>query len=414
MKMKHKDEFPEDNLSSMQKWLSSDFTEKITNTLTDADMLKIAKLEKKLLAWSNIDDVIVLKRSERVDDLASIVNNVLKEDQKMLTLAQIKKEISVLARILVNGYGGRPFHAPELKLAILEQLTWFFDTNDSMSVAEFFEKIGWIVRKIPDGHLVLRLGDETIRHRKRKYINVGENIAKDLDYKIEKIDDFATIAVPSVDGSRWRVNSPDKFLELAKSTIKDTKAIIVDLRGNGGGETFPLDWLAKQLYGVRTPACKNAWIRGTSEGTIFRDRGEEGLFNKNNDINHIDLSKDPTLWGDTKNNIYPQFSGVEKPIYILTDSRVASSAEIFITRMSHHPFVKIVGDNTMGCAVYWYSSEAILPNTGIIIRIANTYRELEAGNIECKGYIPDIRVVDGEDALNVAKADFLHHEKTVK
>ena len=68
--------------------------------------------------------------------------------------------------------------------------------------------------------------------------------------------------------------------------------------------------------------------------------------------------------------------------------------------------MKVVGDNTAGCEVYGYKSAALLPYTGIKVNVGNVYRTLEAGNIELKGYAPDIRVADGGDALAVAKAHF--------
>jgi C-terminal processing protease CtpA/Prc len=128
-------------------------------------------------------------------------------------------------------------------------------------------------------------------------------------------------------------------------------------------------------------------------------------------MSDVDLSKDPCLWITAKNTLYPEFRGVRKPIYILTDGRVASSGELFLTEMSHHPFAKRVGANTKGCEIYGYISRAVLPYSGIIVKVGNVYRELEAGNIELKGYAPDIRVPDGEDALGAAKADFYSRGK---
>ncbi|MDR1071245.1 MAG: hypothetical protein LBL21_01220 [Rickettsiales bacterium] len=359
----------------------------------------IKNLESKLLSQSTEDDiVVVLDKQDAV------------ESPQTLNPEQIKKEVSVLARILINGYCGWPFHSKLLKWSVLSKLNKMFDANVPMPVTDFFDRIGAILEKIPDNHLNIQSGRKWSNQNKKKIADVGKNIAGKSDYKIETRDGFAIIAVPSLGAKSGWMENPERFIDDAKSAVDNAHAAIIDLRGNSGGNSHPLDLLAEHLYGARTPWCENAYIRGTPEGAVFRGRGVDH-FNKSYDMSGVDLSKDPCLWITAENIPYPKFCGVTKPIYILTDGRVASSGELFLTLMSHHPFAKRVGANTRGCEIYGYISRAVLPYSGIIIKVGNVYRELEAGNIEMKGYAPDIRVPDGEDALGAAKSDFYNRGK---
>jgi len=351
--------------------------------------VKVEELEEKLLSCSTSEDVVVLDDTVKIDGV------------KELSPEQIRKEVSVFARILVNGYCGWPFHSKPLKQRVLSKLDKLFDADTPMSVDDFFEKLGDSIVKVPDRHIKVKLGDRQIE-REKDFINVGDNVGKGADYKIENSGDFAIIAVTKSRPS-W-----DRFMEQAKTAIDNAKAVIIDLRGNGGGSSLQTSLLAEYLYGADTPGCTSVYLRGTPEGAILRE-GNGGF-----GTNDFDLSKDPFLYWTSKDTPYPEFSGIKNPVYILTDRKVGSAAEMFITQMSRHPYLKIVGTNTAGCEIYGQCSRAVLPNTGIALQVGNKYRELEAGNIELKGYAPHIRVQEGSDALSVAKADFYKTRNLVK
>jgi hypothetical protein len=353
----------------------------------------IRNLEEKLLSQSTCNDIFIADKKRAANA------------SQTLTPEQIKKETSVLSRILINGYCGWPFHSKLLKWSVLLKLNKLFDSAAPLSAKDFFNRIGAILGDIPDNHLCIYLGSEHHRcKKKRKFVNVGENIAKKADYKICKSGPFAIIAVPKL-WDDW-VKNPEKFIEKAKAAIEKSQSVIVDLRGNSGGRSWPLNLLARHLYGADTPISLKAYVRGTPEGAVLRQDSIMDLTAKN-------LRQDPCLWMAAPKK-YPRFAGIANPIYILTDGGTCSSAELFITCMLHHPHMKIVGDNTTGCEIYGWLSETILPNTGIIVNVGNVYHELEAGNIELKGYAPDIRVPDGLDALAAAMADFYNRGSILK
>ena len=95
-----------------------------------------------------------------------------------------------------------------------------------------------------------------------------------------------------------------------------------------------------------------------------------------------------------------------KPIYILTDSKTGSSAEMFLLRMLHHPMVTVIGDNSRGMEVYGCMAQTYLPISKLIIRTGMHYRILEYNNFELHGYKPDIKCKDGQDAFYVALSKY--------
>jgi C-terminal processing protease CtpA/Prc len=341
--------------------------------------LSIKKLEEKLLSLSTSDDVVVADRNEK------------KEYKKILSPDEVKKEISIISRILINGYCGWPFHSKLTKWTVLMKLNKLFNIDNPMTAEDFFTHIGSVLNKIPDNHLEVQLLDKGVGRNKRKSANVGKNIAEEPYYKIKRQNDIAIIAMPRMDGEC--IKNPEKFLEQARFAIDGAAAVIIDLRGNGGGNSITSDRLAEYLYGATTWPALRIYGRGTKEWAIMKTfHGENFSLAK--------LTEDPWINFDYRGKKYPKFSGVKKPIYILTDSGTGSGSEMFLARMSHHPFAKRVGDNSKGCEVYGNQSICRMPYSGIILYAGTSYRELEVGNIELKGYAPDIRVPHGMDALD--------------
>ena len=90
------------------------------------------------------------------------------------------------------------------------------------------------------------------------------------------------------------------------------------------------------------------------------------------------------------------------PIFILTDERTGSSAEMFLLRMVHHPMVTVIGDNSAGMEVYGNMCHGFLPHSNITVSVGMNYRILEYDNFELHGYQPKIKCKDGTNAMDVA------------
>lgn len=358
----------------------------------------ISEMEKILLDDTDVQDIHAIKSNEAVEQNLT----------KKISAEQVRKDISVIARTLIKGYCGWPFHKELLKHTTLTGLLNIYNNASEVSVENFFELLKPIIKKIPDNHIRLILGENiaktSLSHKNK---DVGKNLATWGDrLKIEKRDDIVILAIRTL--SDWKEEDYEKLKKLEKIII-GSKCLIVDLRHNGGGNSRPIEYLADFLYGAETRGAIRTYIRTTPEAKIIQS------INPNQGWEKLDKTKDPTIWADYIGIPYPKFSsekpGYEKPIYILTDGYTGSSAEIFILRMNKHPYVKYVGDNSAGMEVYGYMGHVIIPNSQIKFAIGNVYRELEIKDFELKGYPPDILCNDGEDALDMAIFDYKTSQK---
>jgi len=90
------------------------------------------------------------------------------------------------------------------------------------------------------------------------------------------------------------------------------------------------------------------------------------------------------------------------PVYILTDGKTASSAEMFSAVMQDNGVAKIVGTNTEGdgCGFMDDAAEVVLPHSRLRFRVPNCVRLRRDGTDEVAGIKPDLPVLptEGEDA----------------
>ena len=116
----------------------------------------------------------------KIEDLVEAGNIKAKSPETKLTAEQVKHEVSVFARILINVYCGWPFHNEVLKRKILKTLLTIRNNAHDMTSAELLEQIRPAIEIIPDNHINLRMVgyDTGVRTTLRKpRPNVGKNIA---------------------------------------------------------------------------------------------------------------------------------------------------------------------------------------------------------------------------------------------
>ena len=153
-----------------------------------------------------------------------------------------------------------------------------------------------------------------------------------------------------------------------------TDALIIDLRGNGGGEPAMVQLL-----------CSFFFDPFAHENTQLN-----GLYDRRKDLLH-------QYW------VLPYLPGpryLEKPLYLLTSKRTFSGAEEFAYNLQQLKRAVIIGETTGGGAhagLYYPLSthfEAFIPNCRAINPISGT-------NWEGIGVVPDLPIAQ-EDALDLA------------
>ena len=348
-----------------------------------------------------------LLRDSKTADLIDGRNAKSKSPDTKLTAEQVRHEVSVFARVLINVYCGWPFHNEVLKRKILKTLVDIHKNAHDMTSADLLEQLRPAIEVIPDNHIKLTIsgygmGVRTALRKPRP--NVGTNIAGNKKFHTEQRGNIGIIAVPTLSG--WTDDERKTFEKQWRAILPQSETLIVDLRGNGGGNNKPLSDMADYILGDENfPFARRQYIRNNPDANAVVNGTK---FN-------IKSTTDPVIYEDNSNcNILPKFdaarAGFNGPIYVLTDGGVMSSGELVCTLIRNHPKAKFVGANTRGGEVYGYNyAHILLPHSHMRFNVGCVYRELFTGNFELNGYEPDIKCADGMDALTVAMAEI---EKT--
>lgn len=156
------------------------------------------------------------------------------------------------------------------------------------------------------------------------------------------------------------------------SAAADAKALIIDLRANGGGSPFTVALVSSYLFGADPVHLNSLYFRPANRTD--------------------DFFTDPLVAG--------RKFGPDKPIYVLTSSRTFSGAEEFAYNLQTRKRATIVGETTGGGAnpgrgVHLpYDLTVFVPTGRAINPITKT-------NWEGVGVKPDV-AVPAADALDVA------------
>ena len=156
------------------------------------------------------------------------------------------------------------------------------------------------------------------------------------------------------------------------SAAADAKALIIDLRANGGGSPFTVALVSSYLFGTQPVHLNSLYFRPANRTD--------------------DFFTDPNVEG--------RKFGPDKPIYVLTSSRTFSGAEEFAYNLQTRKRATIVGETTGGGAnpgggvPLPYSMTVFVPTGRAINPITKT-------NWEGVGVKPDV-AVPAADALDAA------------
>jgi C-terminal processing protease CtpA/Prc len=157
----------------------------------------------------------------------------------------------------------------------------------------------------------------------------------------------------------------------AMSFVAGTRALIVDLRDNGGGSPAMVSYIASYLFSTRTH-LNDIWDRGTGKTEEF--------------------------W--TRDDIPGRRFGGEKPVYVLTAARTFSGAEEFAYDLQTQKRATIVGEVTGGGA-HPVGGRRIDEHFIIGVPGARAINPVTHTDWEGVGIQPDVKV-PAADALDAA------------
>ena len=250
--------------------------------------------------------------------------------------------------------------------------------NPKMSRAQLFEVLCQMVGELKDGHVNISssvdLGrnwswkedyplnlDEEVRNA---YLQNDYNLAAGLKYRILP-DNIAYVVYESFQSAIGEGNLDDMFFGL-----RMCNGMILDIRGNGGGELTNVEKLASRFTNEKVLVGYRSHKTGTGHNDFSPLEAE-----------YVTPSKG-VRW--------------QKPCVVLTNRSCYSAANTFVRDMKEMPLVAIMGDQTGGGSGLPFTSE--LPIGWSVRFSASPSYDAQKQQIEF-GIAPDIPC-----ALDAAKA----------
>jgi len=244
---------------------------------------------------------------------------------------------------------------------------------DAKSTSEWADRVSKLLRPAKDPHLWMKVGGAGKATFQRKYqgnfrLDTVEKVLGDLTkhddslYSARTKDDFGYLLITNWSGDRdVRVAA----IEAQLRNLMDTKALIIDVRPNGGGDELMAKAIAQWFVKGEQIYSKNCYRDATADGGYGR------MF-------------DRVIKGNDKPNVYT------KRVAVLMGPANLSSCESFLLMMKQGPRVKCFGGTSGGSS--GNPKPHMLPN-GVEFFIPSWKDYLPDGTLlEGGGVDPDIRV----------------------
>lgn len=257
--------------------------------------------------------------------------------------------------------------------------------ENGMTTAQLFEVLGDMLSQLRDGHVNLSASHDYARNwqwhenypanfsdsLERRYLGTDYKIAAGLKYRILD-DNIGYVRYESFQSGIGEGNLEEMLAHLLLC-----RGIIIDIRGNGGGNLTYADRLAARFCQSKTLVGYTQHKTGTG---------------------HNDFSTLEPKYIEPSSNLR-----WHKPCCVLTNRQVFSAANEFASYMKTMPQVKLVGDRTGGGAGMPFSSS--LPNGWTVRFSAVPMYDSQRQPIEF-GIEPDYPV-------RLEQADVLRGEDTI-
>jgi Peptidase family S41 len=365
-------------------------------------------------------------RSWTPQDLLVSENESLRAPTQ-LSRKMIKEDVSFLVYALESGYGGRKFVPQETFTSAMDDLR---KISEQMNSEQLKDRIDAILLRIPDNHLRAKLNGKssTLRLASADKGTVGKNAISDPKQIWEvRLDRKGNLKVLFISITAFR-SSKDPvwigFIDQVKKGLKASDLLVLDLRGNGGGDDWIGYELAKLLHGnaINNPSSRQ-YISQTPQTLAIAANGfrvssielkQSGnpvppyladLYQEQYQkyLQSLDgkLPAEKIVETNSGDHPFNQTGGYNKPIYILMDRVCASSCESTIDAFENHPKVQRVGTNTAGMTHFGNIGKIVLPNSKVQVQIPTHFKEYKDKRfIERIGIRPDISVPSGNDAYD--------------
>jgi len=199
-----------------------------------------------------------------------------------------------------------------------------------------------------------------------------------------------TVSAPYFDEQLTALRRAVEIDPAAKEIVEQSLSTFAAQKEKLAQTVCPMDWVWRERRPWNAQPCRRLTVAGSAGGPLA-DLAPGAV---------ADPRVARTLHWPTL--IAPLWGAWTGPVYVLTDQRTYSAAEMFAAVLQNNRAAKIVGEKTGGdgCGFMNNPEPLVLPNSRLRFRIPNCVRIKADGTDEVAGVIPDIPVLpaEGENA----------------
>ena len=320
--------------------------------------------------------------------------------EELLSAHQIREDLDCLRTLLTNVYS---YDAIDSDHVILKRLENLSNSAQPSSNTDFVNQIFSLHLGFTDTHLSYQGG----LNEKRFSGNQSPRVILSEELEEGKIIDrgqfvyFKTGDVPSP-----ITQAQYDFIEFVR---KNDRNLVIDLRGNGGGDDGFAHELAKALFTpheqipktiknqLLSPLAKIGYCLSLAVSYGSELGGGKEYCNQVREsasslqfaqlLSHHDQVRVESLQGERSESY-------KSKVYIIIDPTCASSCETIVEKLSVHSRVMAVGQNTYGALHYSNPALFVLPRSKTLVKIPTLRQEYENNAGEGVGYRPKIQVTN--------------------
>ena len=371
-----------------------------------------------------------------------IVNLIPVEKMENPPLSDNREQnIAFLARFIANAHVGWNSFPKNVRDKFRQNIEELYNRVPAPNENILKEMESLLIRSIPDNHTFIldkdkkkTLNEKEVQNIPDKIIdkypktNVGRNTAYSskkynsadvLCYQsdgkhpisiMERIENGKKIGIVSLSKCPQPSDEAynlEKFSCVFDDNYQKWDAVVLDVRGNEGGNSRLIEHLSEKLYGTVPSYLKTQEMRMTPEAKILQAQKI-----KSREFLDMLYARNPNGYKSNpqKEAEFAKEKGFNKNIYVLMDRRTSSSAE-FVCGLYKHPNIKYLEKNSCGCGEYGDTGQLRLPNGGYL-NMGIYKNEFFCGIKEGEGFLPTHLTPKGQDAfehcLQVMRTAFLH------